>query len=313
MATEHYSRIPAEPGHRYRPRNIAARPAHSQSYGLDGFRRPIVAAARPVAQPKKPSVSRSTVPKVAPVLPRQRRSTVLKRQIVQNAKRAKREQRRQFKRQALSFAFGGLAASAVVAFMLTNHILPQTNSQLSAAKSATLGSTSAASAAAISEVSPSLGEINHHKAGLDKPRVVKIPKLQLFARVSPVDADLKGEPVVPSNIYDLGWFTKSHVPGADGVTLLNGQVAGSSKPGIFNRINELVVGDVIEVERGDGKSITYKVVKSQQYDADKVDMRAALQPGVAGKPGLNLLTCTGRYNVKTNQFEKRTLIFAVEQ
>lgn len=248
-----------------------------------------------------------------PALARQKRSTVLKRQFVQSAQHAKRQQKQQWRRQVGAFLFGGIAASVVVGLLVTTVISHRLEISHAAQQQKSLGAAAAMTSASISEIAPSTDEISQYRVSSDKPRTIQIPKLQLLARIFDAPADLNGEPVTPKNIFDAGWSTTSATPGEDGVMLLNGQVTGSSKVGIFSRVNELGVGDIIQIERGDGAIYKYKVVRSQQYEADKVDMQAAMQPAIAGKPGLNLLTCTGRYNVKTNQFEKRTLIFAVQQ
>jgi hypothetical protein len=73
------------------------------------------------------------------------------------------------------------------------------------------------------------------------------------------------------------------------------------------------VGDDITIERGDGKSYVYKVIRSQKYDSNKVDMAMVRSAAIAGKPSLNILTYTGRFNVRTNQYEQRTVIFAAMQ
>lgn len=70
--------------------------------------------------------------------------------------------------------------------------------------------------------------------------------------------------------------------------------------------------DVIKIERGDGQIFTYKVTGSQVYDNDKVDMAKVMTTSVPGKPGLNLVTCTGRFNVRTNTYEQRVVVFAVQ-
>jgi sortase (surface protein transpeptidase) len=134
-----------------------------------------------------------------------------------------------------------------------------------------------------------------------------------MSRVVPVGVGYNDDPLPAGNIFDMGWLTDSALPGGDGVMVLSGYTAGPTKPGPLASIGNLKVGDDIILEQGDGKNHTYKVVRSQQYAADKVDMNEVRSPAIAGRAGLNIITYTGRFNVRANQFEPRTAIFATLQ
>jgi hypothetical protein len=177
---------------------------------------------------------------------------------------------------------------------------------------ATLGA-STTQPSADSETPPSSADLAAYKTAPNEPRLLKISKLHLNAKVMAVEADEKGSPRVLQNIFDTGWFMGSTRPGEGGVVLLNGKVTGSTKPGVFALLENLSAGDVIEVERGDGKTISYKVAALEHYDSDKVTTQQALRPAVADKPGLNLLTAGSRYNVKAGKFEQSLLVLAVQQ
>jgi hypothetical protein len=270
--------------------------------------------------PVKPKTFATLPPKraadIKPAIPRQKRSTVLKRQIVDSANYHQKQQKRERKKQWMAFVYGGVAASLVVTVGAVLYISRYMNGGPEAAPaSATLGvSTSANDATQISEAPVSASDFAAFKANNGDPRLLRIPKLQLVARVLPVKAALNGEPMRPSNIYDAGWLiTGGKLGDVSRATLIIGNVAGPSKDGIFRNVGGLAVGDEIKIDNGAGQAITYKVVQSKQYDADKVNMDEAVKPAIAGRPGVNLLTSTGRFNVKLNQFEKRTIVFASQQ
>jgi hypothetical protein len=92
--------------------------------------------------------------------------------------------------------------------------------------------------------------------------------------------------------------------------LIDGHVSSWTSHGIFYGLKTLVAGDTIQIERGDGAILAYKVVKSQTYTTSKVDMAAALTPINPRKPGLNLITCTGNVMAGTNEFNQRVVVFA---
>jgi hypothetical protein len=127
----------------------------------------------------------------------------------------------------------------------------------------------------------------------------------------PVAVGPSGEPQNTGNIYDIGWLQASAKPG-NGMTVLNGFTVGPTKPGALNGMTNLLVGDVIEIEKGDGTKASYKVVKTHNYPSDKVDMQAVkTAPDVSGR-GLSIMANVGRFNVRTNQFEDRAVVWAVQ-
>jgi len=165
---------------------------------------------------------------------------------------------------------------------------------------------------AVVETPPDPSAFGGYSVAPTQPRFIRIPKLSVKARVQRVGVDAKNKVRAPSNIYDTGWYENSAKPGdAGGATLIDGHVHGPTKPGVFYNLKELTKGDRIQMERGDGKLFSYTVVRTQTYAADKVDMAAALVPVIAGKVGLNLITCSGDLDTRTNYYEDRLIVFAV--
>ena len=69
-------------------------------------------------------------------------------------------------------------------------------------------------------------------------------------------------------------------------------------------------GDSIQIVKGDGTLINYKVVKVQTYGVNNVDMQSAIKPITPGKPGLNLISCTGSVLKGTVQYNQRIIVYA---
>ncbi|HEV2412927.1 MAG TPA: class F sortase, partial [Candidatus Saccharimonadales bacterium] len=67
---------------------------------------------------------------------------------------------------------------------------------------------------------------------------------------------------------------------------------------------------LIKIQRGDGVTFSYEVVKVQAYSYQNVDMSALLSPIVPGKPGLNLITCTGDVIKSLDGYNQRLVVFA---
>jgi LPXTG-site transpeptidase (sortase) family protein len=155
------------------------------------------------------------------------------------------------------------------------------------------------------------GSVGGYKAAPESPKIISIADLGVRARVLRMGVKPNNEIKTPNNIYDTGWFENSARPGELGAVFINAHVHGPSKPGVFAGLKKLKEGQKIKIERGDGKIFTYSVVKTEVYDKDKVDMGAALNSIVPGKPGLNLITCDGQYKADGG-YSKRIVVFAVQ-
>lgn len=155
--------------------------------------------------------------------------------------------------------------------------------------------------------------IDGYEVDADLPRVITISKIQVSARIKRIVAQSSGELSAPRNIYDAGWYDGSVKPGEKGTALLVGHVFGASQPGIFYRLNNLTQNDIIEIEMGDGRKLTFKVVSIEYVSHENVDLEKALASSDPSRPTLNLLTYSGRYDVRTNSYEKRIFIHAISQ
>lgn len=199
----------------------------------------------------------------------------------------------------LLFVLGG-----AVAFMgfKTNHKAAAEVKKMSASSSSVN----------VSETKPNSATFNSYSVDPWQPRFLMIPKFSVQALVRQVGADSKGQLQAPYNIHEAGWYKYSAEPGdSGGAMLVDGHVSGPTQQGVFYDLKNLIEGDDIQIQRGDGHIFTFRVVKSQTYQADKVDMSAAMVSADSSKLGLNLITCSGKLDSKTDQFSQRTVVFAV--
>jgi LPXTG-site transpeptidase (sortase) family protein len=191
----------------------------------------------------------------------------------------------------------------------------KTNQQVKAQVKTLAAETSAAtgdgSASDIPSEEKPDGSVGTYKVAPTSPRVLRIGKINVEARVIRLGIKADNEIKSPANIYDAGWYEGSSLPGETGAVLIDGHVHGPTTPGVFVNLKKMVAGDTISLERGDGKKFTYKVVRTQSYDVDKVDMGAAFSSAQPGKPGLNIITCDGSYDDAGN-YGKRLIVFAVQ-
>jgi LPXTG-site transpeptidase (sortase) family protein len=154
-------------------------------------------------------------------------------------------------------------------------------------------------------------DVQYYRTAASYPRVIRIKKTQVEARVLPLSIAPNGALKAPGNIFDAGWYKDSAKPGEPGATIIDGHASGPTRPGVFKNLGKLAKGDTIEIERGDGEKFTYTIQAVKVFDADKVDMSSVMVPFVAGRQGLNLITCSGKFDPATNKYEQRTVVYAV--
>ena len=152
------------------------------------------------------------------------------------------------------------------------------------------------------------------------PRYISIPKLGIEnARIVQLGIIKKtGQLDAPVSIHDAGWYNGSALPGKGGTMLMDGHNGGPNFGGIFEKLRELKNGDEIIIERGDGKKLTYVVkdnrdmnVKDINDPSNKWGMATMTNSIEAGKEGLNIITCVGQWDERSQTFNERTMLRAV--
>ena len=152
------------------------------------------------------------------------------------------------------------------------------------------------------------------KVAADKPRFLSIESLGIDrARVMEVGLNNTGRLLVPDNIFDAGWYRASSKPGAGGTILIDGHNGGPHVEGVFKHLPELNIGDIITIERGDGKFFRYQVVENEQValaDADS-QMAKMLTTPEHGKESLSLISCSGVWSQAQQTYLSRQFVRAV--
>jgi LPXTG-site transpeptidase (sortase) family protein len=163
-----------------------------------------------------------------------------------------------------------------------------------------------------STIKPTASDIASYVVAPTLPRYLIIPKLSVDARIVSVGVSTQGALETPNNVYDTAWYNKSSQPGQLGAMLINGHISSWTARGVFYGLKTLQPGDTIAVQGGNGAVFTYKVVKTKVYDANNVDMAAAMSSINPSKPGLNLISCTGDVISGTSEFNERIIVFSTQ-
>lgn len=158
------------------------------------------------------------------------------------------------------------------------------------------------------ENKPSDSDIANYFVDPNQPRYLRIPKYNVTSRVYAKGLLPDGTMDVPWGIFDTGWYSGSAKPGKSGAMLIAGHVHGYTTPGVFYNLKDLAKGDVVEVERGDGKIFKYEVAGSDMTKVKDTDMKKAVSQYVSGKQGLNLITCAGDV-IDDNHYDQRLVVY----
>jgi len=155
--------------------------------------------------------------------------------------------------------------------------------------------------------------VQNYKVSPMLPQTLTIKKIGIAARILQVGIDKEGRMDVPKTAYDVAWYNGSSRPGEAGAMVIDGHVQGVGGGAIFTNLKKLIVGDDIKVTRGDGKIFSYSVTKTETIPVSQVDMNKLLVSVDTNKPGLNLITCGGDYDTKSETFNSRTIVYTLQQ
>jgi len=165
---------------------------------------------------------------------------------------------------------------------------------------------------------------------------VAVPLALLLPSVD-VDASVLGVGMTSADVMDapMGtaddpvwqqafWYRGSAVPGATSTALIAGHVSDSrGRPGVFGRLDRLVVGDPIVVhDTRTGLDVRFQVTGSTTFSLDETTDPAVLtqiygagpvaglppEPSTDGLAHLTLITCAGTFRNGTH--DHRLVVFA---
>lgn len=166
----------------------------------------------------------------------------------------------------------------------------------------------------VEDTPPTSTEVAEYIVAADKPRYFSIPSLGINnARIVEIGLKSNGELSTPYNIYDVGWYNASALPGSNKVAVMDGH-SGSNGIGVFGKLPRIEIGAIITVEMGDGVLYTYRVVDTATKkigDEANQYMAEVFSTPQIGKGSLSLITCTGDYLLTQTTFSHRFFVRAI--
>ncbi len=140
------------------------------------------------------------------------------------------------------------------------------------------------------------------------PVRLKIPRINVDSAVEYVGLTSDGAMDVPKERANVAWFNLGPSPGENGSAVIAGHYGiKDGKGSVFDNLHKLSKGDKIYIEDEKGTTTTFVVRENRRYDpkADALDVFSSND----GKAHLNLVTCEGAWNKRTDQYSKRLVVF----
>jgi len=130
------------------------------------------------------------------------------------------------------------------------------------------------------------------------PVGLSIPRLYVDAPVVTLGVTEDRSPDVPDTGEEVAWYDFSASPGHGNNAVLSGHVDWQTReglpiPGVFYRLREVVIGDVIEIDLEDGSQLQYRVTGNVAAEFDDPNVVKAM--GETSKDVLTLVTCGGTW------------------
>lgn len=127
------------------------------------------------------------------------------------------------------------------------------------------------------------------------PVRVEVPALDADLPIDPVGVEADGEMEIPEDAARAGWYRFGPTAGADSGTVVLAAHAGSNITplGPLRNLIDLEPGDLIEVTREDGASLTYVVESSEMIPKATIDLSEHFRR--EGDHRLVLFTCDGEW------------------
>ncbi len=145
-------------------------------------------------------------------------------------------------------------------------------------------------------------------AGVIVPARLKIPSLGVNAEVESVGIKEDGTMGTPLDFDHVSWYSPGARPGAEGSAVFAGHVNNALlKPGVFEHLSQVVVGDYITVEDKEGKTLVYRVSSVTEYPANAATDSIF---ATSGPTQITLITCDGDWVPSKKTFDKRLVVVA---
>lgn len=140
------------------------------------------------------------------------------------------------------------------------------------------------------------------------PVRVRSAAIGLDSPLVPLGLDRAGALEVPRDGGATGWYTGGPEPGRLGPAVLAAHVDWNHRLGPFAHLRELAPGDLVEVDRTDGRTATFEVQAVRRYPKDRFPTAEVYRD--LPRAGLRLITCGGAFDRGVRSYDDNVVAFA---
>ena len=143
---------------------------------------------------------------------------------------------------------------------------------------------------------------------VSRPVRVSIPRLGVASRLERLGVDGAGAMDVPVDPAQAGWYTLGPAPGSLGPAVITGHVTWNGTRAVFFRLATLRPGDLVKVDRADGRTAVFRVRRVARFQKTHFPTRAVF--GAIDRAALRLITCGGTYDAAAHRYLANVVVFA---
>ncbi|POX50383.1 class F sortase [Streptomyces sp. Ru71] len=142
-----------------------------------------------------------------------------------------------------------------------------------------------------------------------RPTRLLIPAIGVDAPFTDLAIDSTGrlKPPPPDNTNLVGWYAKGPSPGEAGTSVIAGHVDTKTAAAVFAHLDELRKGDVVYVDRADGRRAAFVVDSTQTFDKD--DFPSDRVYADTPQAQVRLITCAGSYDRSARDYTQNLVVF----
>jgi LPXTG-site transpeptidase (sortase) family protein len=209
-------------------------------------------------------------------------------------------------------ACGGFAAqeSAVAAAPLADYPAPTNSAEPAPVDAVRAGTNETTTVSELASRTRPLGSAILQPPGeaIPMPVGLRIDSLDIAdAAVVDVGVERNGEMEIPG-ATEIGWYRFGSSPGEPGSAVLAAHIAFNGRDGVFRNLDEIAVGDIVEVLYDDGSSQRFEITETAQYAKDELPINRVFAKD--GSPELTLITCGGDFNRSLNGYTDNVVAYA---
>jgi sortase (surface protein transpeptidase) len=140
------------------------------------------------------------------------------------------------------------------------------------------------------------------------PQRLRIPSISVDTALVDLGLQPDGTMEVPADGSTAGWYTHSPTPGELGPAVLAAHVDWKGSKGVFYDLERTRPGDRVEVERADGSTARFTVLRVERYPKDNFPTGEVY--GDVDSAQLRLITCGGEFDAAARSYRDNIIVFA---